>query len=116
LVLNEFPRRNYTWGDSDSSWLCPLRSEGAIVLEAHSHISILEEMLHLAKFDISITENMEPVVWDKLIINAAINPLTALLRVKNGDLLSNPPARALMGSLPARLPKWQKRLKWHCHF
>ena len=73
--------------------------EGAIVLEAHSHISILEEMLHLAKFDISITENMEPVVWDKLIINAAINPLTALLRVKNGDLLSNPPARALMGQL-----------------
>jgi 2-dehydropantoate 2-reductase len=73
--------------------------EGAIMLETHAHLSVLKEMLHLAKFNVNIVENMEPVVWGKLIINAAINPLTALLRVKNGDLLTNPSARALMAEL-----------------
>jgi len=73
--------------------------EGVVTLEAHSHLSGLEEMLRLAGFDVSIVEKIEPVVWGKLVINAAINPLTALLRVKNGDLLTIPPARALMGEL-----------------
>ena len=73
--------------------------EGVINLEAHPHLTELEEMLRLAGFDVSILKNLEPVVWGKLIINAAINPLTALLRVKNGDLLTNPPARALMDEL-----------------
>jgi 2-dehydropantoate 2-reductase len=73
--------------------------EGVITLETHSHLFGLKEILGLAGFDLSIVEKIEPVVWGKLIINAAINPLTALLRVKNGDLLTNPPARALMGEL-----------------
>ena len=73
--------------------------EGVITLEAHSRLSVLDAMLNLAKFNVSIVGNMEPVVWGKLIINAAINPLTALLRVKNGDLLTIPSARALMVEL-----------------
>ncbi|MEJ5223042.1 MAG: ketopantoate reductase C-terminal domain-containing protein, partial [Anaerolineales bacterium] len=39
------------------------------------------------------------LLWGKLIINAAINPLTALLRVPNGALLERPDARLLMGEL-----------------
>lgn len=72
---------------------------GEITVEAHSHLAALEEMLRIAKFDVNVVENVEPVVWGKLIINAAINPLTALLRVKNGDLLASPPARKLMNEL-----------------
>jgi 2-dehydropantoate 2-reductase len=72
---------------------------GEITLEAHTRLNKLEEMLQSAGFELRITENMEPIVWGKLIINAAINPITALLRVKNGDLLTNPPAQALMSEL-----------------
>jgi 2-dehydropantoate 2-reductase len=42
-------------------------------------------------------------VWGKLAINAAINPLTALLQVPNGELLERPTAQALMGSAAAEV-------------
>jgi 2-dehydropantoate 2-reductase len=79
--------------------------EGVITLERHSQLDGLVEMLHQAGFDVRITANMEPVVWGKLVINAAINPLTAILRVKNGDLLTNLPARTLMGQLAGEAAK-----------
>jgi 2-dehydropantoate 2-reductase len=39
------------------------------------------------------------LLWGKLVINAAINPLTALLRVPNGEILKRPTARSLMVSV-----------------
>jgi 2-dehydropantoate 2-reductase len=47
--------------------------------------------------DIVPAADLLPVMWGKLVINAAINPLTALLRVPNGELVERPEARALMG-------------------
>ncbi len=73
--------------------------DGMLTLETHPRIAALEGILRAAGFEISIVKNLEPVMWGKLVINAAINPLTALLRVKNGELLANPPARMLMGEL-----------------
>ncbi len=37
-------------------------------------------------------EDIEAVLWEKLVINVGINPLTALLRVPNGALLQLPEA------------------------
>ncbi|MBN1428741.1 MAG: 2-dehydropantoate 2-reductase [Anaerolineae bacterium] len=44
-----------------------------------------------------LVDDVSPLVWGKLAINAAINPLTALLRVSNGALLASSYARGVMG-------------------
>jgi 2-dehydropantoate 2-reductase len=52
--------------------------------------------LESAKFKVEVVDDALSMVWSKLIINAAINPLTALLQVPNGELLERPAARELM--------------------
>jgi len=49
-----------------------------------------------AGFETHLAEDIAGLAWGKLVVNAAINPLTALLRVPNGALLENEDARMLM--------------------
>lgn len=72
--------------------------DGRISLGVHLRIEPLAEMLRTADFNVNLLEDTEGLLWGKLIINAAINPLTALLHVQNGELLSRPSARSLMGN------------------
>ena len=76
-----------------------LGGEGTVMLEAHPQLAFLVEMLRVANLNVNVVEDAQPLVWGKLVINAAINPLTALLRIKNGELLEKPTARTLMGEL-----------------
>jgi 2-dehydropantoate 2-reductase len=73
--------------------------EGTVTLEAHPRLVSLEGMLRVAGFSVDVVEDAQSLVWGKLVVNAAINPLTALLRVKNGELLENSSVRTLMGEL-----------------
>ncbi len=41
-------------------------------------------------------EQVDSLLWGKLVVNCGINALTALLRVPNGELLQRPDAAALM--------------------
>ncbi len=71
--------------------------EGRISLATHPRIGPLAARLRGAGFEVEVVPSAGDLLWSKLVINAAINPLTALLRVPNGELLSRPSARTLMG-------------------
>jgi len=71
--------------------------EGVISLGIHPRLRTLKVYLQQAGFSIHETPDLSGLVWSKLIINAAINPLTALLGVTNGELLKSGAARKIMG-------------------
>lgn len=45
-----------------------------------------------AGFPCEVRSDIEAMLWEKLLVNVAVNPLTALLRVRNGVLPALPPA------------------------
>lgn len=69
---------------------------GGISLGYHEGVEIPADFLRQAGFEVEVVEDTRSLVWGKLVINAAINPLTAVLGVKNGELLANLYSRKLM--------------------
>lgn len=72
---------------------------GKIFLDAHPQVSGLSRLLETAGFQVEVVDDPITLLWGKLLINAAINPITALLRVKNGDLLEQQGTRELLGEV-----------------
>jgi 2-dehydropantoate 2-reductase len=70
------------------------------VEESQSKIQkIFAALLEKAGFEVSLSKNMVTRVWNKLIMNSVINPLTAVLRISNGELLQSPHCRTMMRAL-----------------
>ncbi|NHN30898.1 ketopantoate reductase family protein [Paenibacillus agricola] len=68
---------------------------GSSISQDDVHIgNILHNLLIDAGFSALMSNNINSKVWDKLLINAVINPLTAILQLRNG----------LLPDLPALLP------------
>ena len=67
--------------------------------------NVAQEALEKAGFQIEVTESPGQRVWEKVAINAAINPLTALLGVPNGKLLEMREVRQLMRDLVVETAK-----------
>ncbi len=65
--------------------------------EIRAQVEAGAALLTRAGFETHIAESLESLVWGKLVINAGINALTAILRVPNGALLDSEWARTLMG-------------------
>lgn len=70
--------------------------EGAISLIGHPHLAPITKMFSKAGFTVETAPDAMALLWGKLVINAAINPITALLGISNGELLSREKARALL--------------------
>lgn len=54
------------------------------------HLEEIADLFNLAGLETTIVDNTAGLLWGKLAVNAAINPLTALLKVPNGYLLKHP--------------------------
>lgn len=61
--------------------------------------------LRNAGFDVALTEAPGQLIWEKVSINAGINPLTAILNVPNGRLLEFSDIRQLMRDLVVEAAK-----------
>jgi 2-dehydropantoate 2-reductase len=53
-------------------------------------------LFHEAGFQAEVSPNIEAVLWRKLVVNSAINPLSALKGVPNGALVENPEWRGVL--------------------
>lgn len=60
-------------------------------------IERIADILSRAEIPTIISNNIYSSIWGKLIINAAINPLTAITKLKNGALLEYNEVRKLLG-------------------
>jgi 2-dehydropantoate 2-reductase len=59
-------------------------------------IESVAEIFRNANIQIKITDNIYGSIWGKLIINASINPITAITRLSNGELLEHEYTRNLL--------------------
>ncbi|RDI47561.1 2-dehydropantoate 2-reductase [Falsibacillus pallidus] len=106
--VNELPNENILLGtiehgcqriDSDSvrhngtglTRIAPLKGD---VVRLKSILKDYDE-----DFPISFGDSWKQILYKKLIVNAAINPLTAVLNVPNGSLVDNPYFKKLLHSI-----------------
>ena len=61
----------------------------------HKELNYLVNQLHSEEFPFEVKKNWEMLLKEKLIINAVINPLTALFNVPNGSIIHNESIRNL---------------------
>ena len=63
---------------------------GGIDANSTFHAKLIKDLFMSAYIPTEMTEDVNGVLWGKLLINCAINPLTAIMRVPNGQLPKNP--------------------------
>jgi 2-dehydropantoate 2-reductase len=73
-----------------------LTGKGKIILGTHPKINGLAGILQQAGFLVEMVPDPLTLLWGKLVINAAINPISALLRMTNGELLDRSTTRQLL--------------------
>lgn len=87
------------FGGDGGTWLAPPAS-GSI---DDPRLRRLESLLGQAGFDVALREDADVLLWGKVAVNCAINPLTALAGVPNGDLLVSRQRRDLVAAIAAEV-------------
>lgn len=59
---------------------------------SHQELEAVAAEFRQAGLPCEVRSDIEAMLWEKLLVNVAVNPLTALLRVRNGVLPELPPA------------------------
>jgi 2-dehydropantoate 2-reductase len=68
----------------------------AATLDSHRRLERVCALFNQAGLEAHLTGDVSSLVWGKLVVNSAINALSAIFRVPNGWLVENPETRALM--------------------
>jgi 2-dehydropantoate 2-reductase len=59
----------------------------------------VKELFEGAGISTFLSDDISSVLWGKLIVNIGINPLTAIMRIKNGQILKSPHLVSIMHSV-----------------
>jgi 2-dehydropantoate 2-reductase len=59
---------------------------------SRANLDELGRLLREGGMDVTVVDDAWPAVWRKVVTNAAVNPLTALIRRTNAELLADAPA------------------------
>jgi 2-dehydropantoate 2-reductase len=74
---------------SGTTWL------GEINGEISRRCLVIGRVFRAAGFATAVTSNVKGVIWSKAIVNSAINPISSITRLRNGDLLKSPELREI---------------------
>jgi len=72
---------------------------GAITEKGKKNVEILETIFKKAGFIYNISDEIEKVLWKKLLWNIAFNPLSALLEATCGKMVADPEIKDLMNKM-----------------
>jgi 2-dehydropantoate 2-reductase len=78
---------------------CIIGSWGPWHRSAERHARPVADLLARAGAPCTVANNIVPVLWKKLAVNAVINPLTAITRAPNGKLLEHPELEPLFSEI-----------------
>ena len=71
---------------------------GPTYVAHHPRLEPLVDLLETAGFEVHAASDLLSLLWGKLVVNTGINALTAMLEVRNGELLENAQVRTIMGA------------------
>ncbi len=69
------------------------QAEGA---EAQEKLGTFISLLNRSELKTELAEDVQSVIWNKLFVNVAFNSLTALTRLRNGDILNTDEGQTLL--------------------
>lgn len=66
--------------------------------KTHAALTELAALFNRAGMETQLANDVQSLMWGKLVVNSAINALSAIYRVPNGWLVENPETRALLSA------------------